>query len=469
MSRRKSKRNLGRREFLVDAALGSAALLANPAPGLLARLGTFRSSPDAIRSLRAGLGDGGYGPLEPAGAELALPEGFHYLAMGFEGTPLSNGSPTPRAHDGMGAFPLPNGSVRLIRNHEDREHPAKSKVIGNPVTAYDRKGGGGTTSLEVKIRPDGTPKLIRDFVSLNGTIVNCAGGPTPWGTWLSCEETTEGKTAGWEREHGYVFEVPVSAEAEVPAVPLKALGRFFHEAVAVDPGSGIVYLTEDQLTAGFYRFIPSHPGRLADGGKLEILAVKDQAGYDTRRRQRVSEKLRTVWVAIDDPDPPNAEAVPNAVYHEGHSKGAATFSRLEGCWFGNQQVYFHATEGGDHHLGQVWSYRPRAKNAGELTLLFESPAADVLDGPDNVTMSPRGGLVLCEDGNGEQFLRGLTRDGRIFDFARNIKNQSEFAGACFSPDGRVLFVNVQGDGASGGPGHLGMTFAIWGPWERGAL
>jgi secreted PhoX family phosphatase len=386
---------------------------------------------------------------------------------------MSNGQPTPKAHDGMAAFRLPNGNVRLIRNHEDRELASRAKPIGNPARAYDAKGGGGTTSLEIRLRPDGTPELVHDFVSLSGTIVNCAGGPTPWGTWLSCEETTEGTTHGWSKQHGYVFEVSARAEAEVEPVPLRAMGRFIHEAVAVDPGSGIVYLTEDDTVAGLYRFLPRRRGQLAAGGRLQMLAVSGRPKYTTSADQKIGERLRVTWVDIEDPDPAAAEHNVMAVYEQGFERGAAWFSRLEGCFFGNGRLYFHSTDGGDAGLGQVWEYLPGVGAGGELRLIFESPAAGLLYAPDNVTVSPRGGVLICEDNNEACHLRGLTRDGKIFDFARNIVNNGEFAGATFSPDGRILFVNVQGDlsveeRSSHAP-RLSKTFAIWGPWSRGAL
>jgi len=358
---------------------------------------------------RAGKGDGGYGPLQPAGPELALPAGFTYVKFGVEGSIMSDGNPTPKAHDGMAALPLPNGNVRLIRNHEDRDTAANSIVKGDPSTAYDERGGGSTTSLEVE--PSGDRELVRDFISLNGTIVNCAGGPTPQNSWITCEETTAGQTQGFAEDHGYNFEVPASAEDEVEAVPLKAMGRFVHEAIAVDPRTGIVYETEDRGTSGFYRFIPDSEGDLT-AGRLQMLAIKGRPDYDTRTGQRVGKPLPVRWVDIEDPDPSAAETNPLAVFEQGKEEGGATFSRLEGCWYGDGSVFFAATDGGDAELGQVWQYRPRGNSGGQLILLFESRSADQLDAPDNVTVTPGGGIILCEDGDGDQFLRGLTQRGR---------------------------------------------------------
>jgi uncharacterized protein len=417
---------------------------------------------------RAGRGDGGYGLLKVAGPELALPVGFGYTVLSHNGKPMSDGAPTPSAFDGMAAFAMPNGNVRLIRNHENRDTAVNARCKGDPEKAYDRRAGGGTTSLEVRMRPDGTPELVRDFVSLNGTIVNCAGGPTPWGSWLSCEESIAGRADGWGAEHGYIFEVPGNAEDEVHATPLRAMGRFIHEAIAVDPTTGIVYETEDRQIAGFYRFIPKTKGVLSDGGRLEMLALTDRPNYDTADGQRMGETMPAHWVSIENPDPSGVWGDTAAVFAQGFTKGGARFARLEGAWWGDDGAYFHSTSGGNAKLGQVWHYRPTGESSGELTLIFESPSADVLDYPDNITVSPRGGIVLCEDGGGEQFIRGLTPDGRIFDFAQNILNRTEFAGACFSPDGRTLFLNIMGSTTDAGTSK-GVTVAIRGPWEEGAL
>ena len=459
-----------RRDFLRrSAGLAGSFLIAPSLGGLVACSRGIRSEGIGAMALRAGMGQGGYGALRPAGPELALPNGFSYKVLSFTGKPMSDGNATPCAFDGMAAFALPNGHVRLIRNHENRDGSDTAKVKGDPSRAYDRKGGGGTTSLEVRIGKDGTAELVRDFVSLNGTIVNCAGGPTPWGSWLSCEESVAGRIDGWDQEHGYIFEVPVSAEGPVQPVPLKAMGRFVHEAVAVDRATGVVYETEDRTpTAGFYRFIPAAGKRLAKGGRLQMLAIEGRPNYDTGTGQKIGAPLPVRWVEIPDPDPREGGNNPTAIFDQGFARGAARFARLEGCWYGDESIYFHATNGGDAEVGQVWRYRPTAADRGELSLVFESPSREVLDYPDNITVSPRGGIVICEDGEGEQFLRGLTPEGAIFDLGRNILNQSEFAGACFSPDGQVLFVNIMGSTLDAGT-EAGRTLAITGPWERGAL
>lgn len=450
---------LDRRRFVRGVVAVSASV---PLLALMQHLARDDPGNDNRRNLVAP-NNGGYGPLRTAQRPtyassteadlpwLALPEGFTYAAFGHTGEIMSDGNPTPADHDGMAAFPHASdpSKVWLVRNHElsPDETPA---VIDAPM--YDEGAAGGATNLLFDVHD---AQLVEHFASIAGTTRNCAGGPTPWNTWLTCEENFD---AGPTKPHGYVFEVPADRPVSA-AVPLVDMGRFVHEAVAVDPQSGFVYETEDQATAGFYRFLPATPGGLADGGRLQMLAIKDRSNYDTRTGQRVGIPLLATWVDINDPDPAGATD-PLAAYQQGFAQGGATFGRLEGAWYGDGSVYVVSTSGGDAGEGQVWEYRPRGKGGGQLILTFESPDASVLDNPDNICVSPGGGLVLCEDGDGTEFLRGVTRRGKIFDLARNDANTSEVAGATFSPDGSTLFFNIQ---------DPGVTLAITGPWERGAL
>jgi secreted PhoX family phosphatase len=477
-------KRISRRGFLRGGATITAGAFALPALnglGIMAQHGRAYASD----------GRGGYGPLSPVadlrdGVErLALPAGFHYRSISVAGTPMTDGNLTPLAHDGMAVFNT-NDGFRLIRNHEDRNAAqSPNKSVGGPKpTKYDQLGGGGTTTLVVN---PFTRELERSWVSLNGTIVNCAGGRTPWRSWLTCEETIAGTADGWSKQHGYTFEVPVGADSTVSALPLKAMGRFSHEANATDPLSGIVYETEDAgLTSGFYRFMPNRRAKLSDGGVLQMLAIEGEDNYVTYSGQTVGERLAVTWVAIPEPDPaPDG----GSVFEQGAALGGAAFARLEGIWFGDGAFYFNSTSGGDAKQGQVWEYRPMGKDKGTLTLIFESPSADVLNMPDNITFSPQGGLLLCEDGDDDQYLRGVTLDGKIFDFALNLTNDSEWAGATFAvadpawnvgslrdlgsrSDRTTLFVNRQGETSGPNPpeaGGEGMTFAIWGPWRDGAL
>ena len=463
-----------RRDFLRNSLkLTGGAVLAPSLAGLVAcndeRLVAPRAVGDGTPALaRAGRGDGGYGQLKACKdfPEISIPAGFHAFRVDRTGDTLSDGNILKNAFDGMGAFAAGGNRVRLVRNHEMRDAPGAYAPL-SVINPYDTLANAGNTTVELEVRADGAVELVRHFVSLSGTSVNCAGGVTPWGSWLSCEETVAGPAQGFAKNHGYVFEIPASANGPVDPVPLKAMGRFVHEAVAVDPLTGIVYETEDRGTSGFYRFIPNVPGQLAAGGRLEMLAIIGQPNYDTRTHQVVGRRFACTWVEIEEPDSdaPNLDSL--FVFKQGYAKGGAVFARLEGAWYGDGSVYITATSGGDAGMGQVFRYIP-SPSGGELSLIFESPSRDVLNSPDNVNVSPRGGIVLCEDGSGTNFVRGLTRGGAVFDVVRNNLNDAEWAGACWAPQGRTLFVNLQGSTAEAST-TWGATYAIWGPWESGAL
>lgn len=481
--------NASRRIFLRQSVLGGASLVAMPS---LASL--FAGCDEARRGP-------GYGPLvEKAGAKILLPEGFRYVEIGAAGSTMSDGNVVPFAHDGMAAFSVPGHPtrVRLVRNHE---LGGASQALTDAAGVYDATAPGGVTITEWDTA---TEEVVSSFLALAGTVENCNGGANHGArVWLTCEESTEGTEEGHGKKHGYVFAVPVDATGLVTATPIPAMGRFVHEVAVTDPATGFVYLTEDEGPDGFYRFVPTDRDDLAAGGVLTMLAIEGQDGYDTATGQTVGATLRTRWVVIADPDPEDAEENASAVLEQGVALGAATFAALEGAFFHEGSVYFVASEGGEEEQGQVWRFTPDASgDGGALTLLFESTDATILNQPDGIGVSPNGAVILCEDGDGEEWIDGddscrvagdnlirvLGTDGTLFDFAKvaapldlvaldpsdfeedcsadplpgvgEVYGRSETAGPCFSPDGKWLFVNLQ---------YPGLTLAITGPWERGPI
>lgn len=495
---------ISRRQFLQNSATVVAATLGStvgPFAGLAARASS--------RGPKFATENGGYGPLGPVEdlrdeqVRLHLPEGFNYRSFGVRDSALTEEATlTPGRHDGMAVFSWRDGRVRLIRNHEQTQ-PNPVGAFGDTSTSYDPAAPGGTTTLEISPTAD----EVKSWVSLNGTTFNCAGGASPWGTWVTCEETPNGvdqqrsfligpgdpDDLTYTQKHGYLFEVPVDrgpGELET-AEPIRSAGRFAHEAAAVDPATGYVYMTEDDFAhgSGFYRYRPPNrpfqDKRIADGGVLEVLGVvppgaSDPVTVDLHTDQVPGTIYQVAWIRIEDPDPDFAPGLSNdeaarVVFQEAESKGAARFSRLEGMDQFNRKIFFVSTEGGGPFdtdpppnsspgfgggYGQVWMYDTVKET---LTLVFESPGPDVLDFPDNIIVSPRRkSVILCEDSSSGNMLRALTRDGLIFDFALNSIGQGvdEFAGATFGPGGQVLYVNMQSNG---------ITYAIWGPWERGLI
>lgn len=305
-----------------------------------------------------------------------------------------------------------------------------------------------------------THQTVSERLTLIGTSTNCCGGPTPWGSWLSCEETDETPaTADVAQAHGWVFEVPATATGPVDPVPLKAMGRFDHEAVCVDPRSGIVYLTEDQNDGLFYRFIPNTPGRLAEGGKLQAMALHGRPEADTRNQDQRAWNVGD-WVEIDWIDMEDVEAPAGDLRQRGHAAGAALVARGEGIWWGDNEAYLTATSGGPIRRGQVLRLQPNLDGGPDrLQLFVESTDEKTVNMADNITIAPWGHLVLCEDNYSDRIrnhLKGVTPEGKIYTIGRNVfRGNAEFAGACFSPDGEVLFVNIM---------YPGMTLAIRGPW-----
>ena len=417
-----------------------------------------------------------FGPLrdDPEGI-IALPDGFTYRLISRSGERMSDGFLVPARHDGMATFAGPNGMTLLVRNHENTENSApEMSAFGADLSLLGRLDRsliydagaegvppfGGTTTL---LFDTVNQRLVSHHLSLAGTLWNCAGGPTPWGSWISCEETVQRSGAVYARDHGYAFEVPASLDG-LPArpVPLRAMGRFKREAIAVHPTSGVVYQTEDVSDGLLYRFVPNVPGDLVRGGRLQALAVRDRPGLDTRnflgRGIEPGVSMEIEWIDMDDAESPDDD-----LRYRGHEAGAARFARGEGIFYGDGEVFMACTNGGEARKGQIWRYRPSSAEGttGErdqpatLELFIEPNDGTLIENADNLTVAPWGDLIVCEDGTGDDYLVGVTPDGEIYHFARNLNGAGEFAGACFSPDGSTFFVNMQLEG---------WTLAITGPW-----
>lgn len=434
-----------RRQFLGATSSAFAALLASGA--------MLRAAPGAAGGLS-------YGPLvpDPAGL-LDLPEGFSYRVISRLGDAMADGGTVPDHADGMGCFAIGNGEIALVRNHElNQRHDSGGPIAKGFGTANGQFVAGGTTTL---VLDAASLEVKRQFRSLGGTLRNCSGGVTPWGSWLTCEEAPTGPGQkygeGLTRNHGWVFEVPAAATGLVDPVPLTAMGRFNHEAAVVDPANGMVYLTEDRDDGVLYRFIPAVPGDLAKGGRLQAMVVDGLA--DTRNWQSAAMARRQIhavsWVDLDEVEAPKDDLRKRAA-----AKGAALVARGEGLHMGADEVYICATSGGVKQLGQIFRLVPgRGKGPCRIELFFESDSPDQFNFGDNLTVAPNGHLVVCEDQYTEvvtNHLRGITPQGTAYTLAR-LHAQTELAGACFSPDGRTLFVNAYSPTR---------TLAITGPWER---
>ncbi|MFE9630193.1 alkaline phosphatase PhoX [Streptomyces sp. NPDC006463] len=475
---------LSRRDFTARTVLAGAGVALTGTVGALATAPGALAAEDGTRRDEHGRPcEPGYGPLvaDPAGL-LALPEGFTYRVITHSGvTKLDSGEITPSNHDGTAAFEGHRGVTLLVNNHELK---GKRENWAHPVPlteglVYDPAAAGGCTVVEVRRGGE-----VAEWVGVAGTSTNCAGGSTPWDTWLTCEETEDlaGKN-GMTKDHGYVFEVdPHDRRANRDPQPIKAFGRYAHEAVVIDPRHGHAYLTEDASGPNglLYRWTPPAGfrhgrGKLrtlsADAGVLQAAKCIDSSGRfvdDLSRATKTGTVYGVDWVDVADRD---ARTVP---VRKQFGEGAVTRARkLEGMWWADGGAYFvssYAREEspGAAHDGQVWFYDPKRRTI-RLNVLIgvnADPAADGgYDGPDNITVSPYGGLVIAEDGSGLQHLFGATESGRTYPLARNELNigtaeepeYSEFTGVCFSPDGRTLYANIQ---------DPGIMLAITGPWRR---
>jgi uncharacterized protein len=459
---------IDRRTFLRrSAALTGGLALGGPLQAFVARSAAGRP-----------LVTPGYGSLVNAGP-LFLPPGFSVDVISVSGELMSDGNPTPTRFDGMEAFPGTGNTTVLIRNHENRKRRGVSPageidVIVPTELRYDPTlYNGGVTKLVVQ---DG--QMVDSYAVLGGTTHNCAGGSTPWGSWITCEELYESNATGVP--HGYVFEVSSRTTAPVEAVPIVEAGRFEHEAVAWL--GGMLYETEDRADASFYRYIPTSTGDLAAGGSLQALKVTAYPTLDTRLGTSwpggIGASHAVEWVPIANPNPPT-----DTVRAQARAGGAAIFARTEGIWTGRGKIFFDCTTGGGTAvsgnglgLGQVFEYDPETSL---LTLIYQqtSKVNPALVRPDNMAfLHTTGDLFLCEDVSGmglppptppdpeiPNHVRGLTPDGMIFDFCRAKDNNTEFCGACFDSRGKTMYLNQQGNPPAGIPG---VTYAITGPWHR---
>jgi secreted PhoX family phosphatase len=465
-----------RREFLAASLLGAGGI----SLGLIAfaRYHVAGKPPPISEAM---------GPLAVVNDEttglplLRLPDGFRYKSMSWAGTTMHDGHPVPGAADGMGVVRQKGTRVTMVRNHELQ---GSSGPIGDSENAYDATPG-GTTTLVFDIEKE---ELVDSRVSLGGTLYNCAGGVTPWETWLSCEESVFNpemahlspprKQRYWDvenahRPHGFVFEVPATGVAKPE--PILAMGQFFHEAVVIDPATGIAYMTEDTgPKAGFYRFIPEAPGKLSQGGRLQMMKVVDRP--EMNDYLILGQEMDVEWVDIPDPTAGLVPAYPNGdgVVSQGLDAGGSAFVALEGCAISEGRIYFTSKLGGRAMAGYVLEYHPARE---KIWMVYQSAGHDYFSGPDNLVVSPRGSLVICEDrlsaNKTAQNIAGLTREGDFFRFCQinpRLKGEfaghdlsstalkSEWAGATFSEDGEWLFINIY---------NPGVTLAITGPWQEG--
>lgn len=405
----------------------------------LVGLGAFAGSTSILALTRRAHGEAGFGDLEldPNGI-LDLPFGFSYVLLQTKGEIMSDGIALGGLADGMCCHVDNNGNYVLLRNHEEQygANPA-------PDFAWDATAIGGVSRVVVD---KNTLAVLSSNLVLTGTVRNCAGGPTPEG-WITCEETDD---VG----HGYAFLCSKDATTVEAPQQLATLGRMEHEAIAFHQKSKITYLTEDVDDSCFYRHLPDDVND-PYVGKLQALKIVGEDNFETTSANiQVGDTWDVEWVDVADP-----EGSVQEVRYQAQDLGAAIFVRGEGAWIAKDTLWFTCTDGGPTEQGQVWRLDINENGNDTLTLIAQAEGEGELKSPDNITAAPWGDVIACEDGDAPNHLRGITPDGIIYTFARNAIDggAAEFAGACFSPDGEVMFVNIQG------PSH---TLAIKGPWPK---
>ncbi len=396
---------ISRRQLIVSGALAAGALVGSP-----------RLLREALAApARAGVSP--YGPLgAPDANGLMLPPGFSSREVA-RGLSQVAGYPWPVAPDGQATFSTTDGGWILVTNSE-----------------FLAPAGAGTSAI--RFRPDGA--IASAYRILGQTNFNCAGGPTPWGTWLSCEE----------HDAGLVWECDPAGKLSAVARP--ALGVFNHEAAAVEPAGRRLYLTEDKPDGGFYRFTPTAYPDLAEG-LLEVAVVAADGHVS--------------WREVPDPAPLPAETPTRQQVSE-----MTPFNGGEGIWHDGGVLYF--TTKGDT---RVWAYDSRS---GVLEILFDRATAmdSSLDAVDNVTVSQAGEIFVCEDG-GNMEIGLITPEREVSPFLRFSGDahptegqfKSEVCGVIFDPSGTRLYCTSQRahPPGPGSPGP-GAVYEISGPFRQPA-
>jgi len=436
----------------------------------------------------------GFGPvLQKPGALVELPKGFAYVVLQRGQDPMSDGHKMPDQPDGMACFEDEKGNYILLRNHEQDDIAFLEKYNlrkgqfhqGRFPKPHYRKGAyGGVTRLVFdperlqgefeKGGTDHSKSVVSSNFVLAGTRLNCSGGVIDGG-WVTCEESST-------KDHGYAFMTRPDDAKLTEARRIRSWGRLHREGVVLDPETGIVYMTEDRPDGCFYRFVPNDPKRPMGKGRLQALSIPGLKSTSPYPAPYFDERGRwvqgvegpkwpngTTWDVewVDVPDP---QAEKETCRAQSLKLGATSFQRGEGIAWDGQQAWFAASLGGECAGGQIFRYRSDGKQH-RLTLELEVEDRGVLSAPDNMVVAPFGDLILAEDnyemapGVTNQWLRGLTRDGRIYDLARNPTSYpeekdagAEFTGLCFSPCGRFLFLNIQRP--------INATVAISGPWPK---
>tara|TARA_B000000437_G_scaffold217051_1_gene194094 strand:- start:243 stop:1550 length:1308 start_codon:yes stop_codon:yes gene_type:complete len=385
-----------------------------------------------------------------------LHHALKYRIISQKGLPMSDGFKVPGLADGMGAF-LIEDEIVLVRNHEIvPKHGMGQGAFQNPDTQidllgdrhYDSNAIGGTTNI---VLDKNSKKVLKEYLSLSGTMQNCAGGITPWDTWLTCEENVSINRKE-QISHGYVFEVDPKRPSINRPIPLKKMGRFNHEAVAFDRFNN-AYLTEDRTDGLIYKFVSKDQNNLKDGElfALRIKDIKDSRNWNNSLVE-LNRSYLADWVKIEDPDPEN-----DTVRFEGMTKGATPFARPEGIITDGRSVYICCTSGGRLKKGQIWKIAPTLSKEFSIELWYEVQDEASLNMPDNITIAPWGDLIVCEDNSDINRLWGLTSKGKPYLIAQNSYSRSEFAGACFSPLDNTMYINIQGNG---------QTLLIDGKWNE---